>query len=277
MAGKRVPIRGARVLITGAASGIGRLMAKGAAERGAREVFLWDLNGEAAQALAREIGTNFAGLPSATRASASAIDVTDSAAVTALAKEIGHVDIVINNAGVVTGKPLLEASEAQIRRTFDVNVLAQYWVTRAFLPAMLERDRGAIVNIASAAGLVGVAKQTDYSASKFASFGFTESLRAELSKADSHVHTLVVAPYYIDTGMFDGVRTKFPALLPILKEADVARKILDALESGKHQLVMPPFVKLLPAMRLLPPRAFDAVCNFFGVNTTMDNFVGRKS
>jgi all-trans-retinol dehydrogenase (NAD+) len=183
------------------------------------------------------------------------------------------VDVLVNCAGVVTGKPLLEASEAQIRRTFDVNVLGLYWTTRAFLPGMLARDSGTIVTIASAAGLIGVARQTDYSASKWAAIGFTESLRAELR--GTAVSTLVVAPYYIDTGMFAGVRTRFPLLLPILHEADVAKRVLDAVKAGRKQLVLPPLVRVLPVLRALPVGAFDALADLFGINRSMDHFVGR--
>jgi all-trans-retinol dehydrogenase (NAD+) len=253
-------------LVTGGGSGLGRQLCRQAAARGAR-VIVWDLDGEAAARTA-ELITAAGG-----SASHQQVDVTDSAAVALAAASAGQVDVLVNCAGVVTGRLLLEASEAQIRRTFDVNVLGLYWTTRAFLPGMLERDSGTVVTIASAAGLVGVARQTDYSASKWAAIGFTESLRAELRATG--VRTLVVAPYFIDTGMFDGVRTRFPLLLPILREAEVARKVLDAVQRGRQQLAMPPLVGLLPVLRVLPVRAFDAVVDAFGINHTMDHFVGR--
>lgn len=265
-----VALSGARVLITGAGSGIGRRMALDAARRGA-EIIIWDLSGPAGEAVRDQIRA-FGGV-----AHAMVVNVADRDAVLAAASETGVVDVVINNAGVVTGKRLLEASDEAIVRTFDVNVLALYWVTRAFLPGMIERGRGSVVTIASAAGLVGVARQTDYSASKWAAIGFTESLRNEL-RADGHpIHTLVVCPFYIDTGMFAGVQTRFPRLLPILRESDVARRIVDAIERGRSQLVMPRLVRVLPVMRMLPPRAFDALADFFGVNRTMDHFTGRVS
>lgn len=266
---KALRLSGSRILITGAGSGIGRRMALGAAERGA-DVVIWDLNPAAAEAVAAEVRAT------GREALSAVVDVTDSSAVTAAAAEAGPVDVLVNNAGVVTGKRLLETSEAEIRRTFEVNALALYWTTRALLPGMLERGRGRIVTIASAAGLVGVSRQTDYSASKWAAFGFTESLRAELRKDAAPVSTLVVAPYYIDTGMFEGVTTKWPLLLPILQERDVARRVLDAIESGRQQLILPPFARLLPALRVLPPLALDAVTDFFGVNETMDAFTGRR-
>lgn len=261
---------GARVLVTGAGSGIGRRLALGAAGRGAREVIVWDVSAPRAEAVCEEI-TRRGG-----RARVVTADITDRAAVAAAAAEVGPVDVVVNNAGVVSGARLLDASDETIRRTIEVNTLALFWMTRAFLPEMVARDRGVVVTVASAAGIVGVARQTDYSASKFAAVGFTESLRAELRRDGSGVRTLLVCPYYIDTGMFTGVTTRFPRLLPILREADVATRILDAVEQGRQQLVMPWLVWIVPAARLLPTRAFDALMDFFGINRTMDAFTGRS-
>ncbi|WP_209325672.1 SDR family oxidoreductase [Brevibacterium renqingii] len=259
----------ARVLITGAGSGIGRLMALDAAARGAAEVIIWDLSADSGDAVCAEITATGAA------ARAFAVNVADSDEVEAVAERTGPIDILVNCAGIVTGKKLLETDEAAIRRVFDVNTLALYWTTKAFLPGMLERDRGSVVTIASAAGLTGVARQTDYSASKWAAVGFTESLRSELRTEGSRVGTLAFCPYYINTGMFDGVRTKFPRLLPILEETDVAARVLDAIEAGREQLVMPSLVRLVPGLRLLPTRAFDKVMDFLGVNQTMDHFTGR--
>ncbi|MDO8382589.1 MAG: SDR family oxidoreductase [Microbacterium sp.] len=264
------PVRfaNAHVLITGGGSGIGRLMARGAAGRGAR-VTIWDMSEERGRAVRDEIRS------SGGRAEAVALDITDRAAVDRAAVQTGAVDILVNNAGVVTGKRLLDAEPEAIRRTFEVNTLSLYRMTRAFLGGMIARDRGTVVTIASAAGLVGVARQTDYSASKFAAFGFTESLRAELAADRSRVGTLVVCPYYINTGMFAGVTTKYPWLLPILDEQEVATRILDAIERGKRQLILPGLVRLIPGGRMLPVSAFDAVLNTLGINKTMDHFRGR--
>lgn len=262
------PLAGSRVLITGGGSGLGRRMAIGAARRGA-EVIIWDVSSERAASVAADIVDH--GL----RARAQVVDVTDTAAVVAAGEDAGHVDVLVNNAGVVTGRPLTEATEAGIRRVMDVNVLALYWVTRQFLPGMIRRRRGTVVSMASAAGLVGVARQTDYSASKFAAVGFTESLRAEMRAGRTGVRTLVVCPYYVDTGMFDGVRTRFPLLLPILREGDVARRVLDGVERGTRQIVLPPIVRVIPVARVLPVGVFDAFMDLMGVNRTMDHFTGR--
>ncbi|MBA8793921.1 all-trans-retinol dehydrogenase (NAD+) [Friedmanniella endophytica] len=262
-------LRGQRVLVTGASNGIGRLMALEAARRGA-SVVLWGLDATALDRVrdeARALGVG---------AEARSVDVSDRAAVGAAAAGTAAVDVVINNAGVVSGKRLLDADDEAIERTFAVNTLAHYWVVRAFLPAMISRDRGTVVTVASAGGLVGVARQTDYAASKFAAVGFTESLRVELKRDRSRVRTLLVCPYYIDTGMFDGVRTRFPALLPILRPDDVVTKIMDALENGREKLYLPWIVHALAPLRLLPVPLFDAVVNLFGINRTMDHFTGRR-
>lgn len=265
-----IKLSGSTVLVTGGGSGLGRRMAVEAAGRGAR-VVIWDLSADGGRNVRDEI-RRAGGV-----AEAQTVNVADREAVQAAAAVAGPVDVLINNAGVVTGKLLLDADDEDIQRTFDVNVLALYWVTRAFLPGMADRGHGTVVTIASAAGLVGVAKQTDYSASKFAAFGFNESLRAELRAGRTGVNTLVVCPYYIDTGMFDGVRTRFPRLLPILREEAVAVQVLDAIESGRQKLVLPPLVNLVPAARLLPVGAFDRLMDVLGINRTMDRFTGRPA
>ena len=181
----------------------------------------------------------------------------------------------MNNAGVVSGKPLLELTDEQIEQTLRVNALAPFWVTRAFLPGMLQRGSGHVVTIASAAGLIGTPRQTDYAASKHAAVGFAEALRFELKRSSPGVKTTLVCPFYVDTGMFAGVKTRFPQLLPILKLDDVVGAIVKAIQDDTPQVQMPFMVRTLPAMRLLPIWAFDALADFFGVTRAMDEFTGR--
>ncbi len=178
---------------------------------------------------------------------------------------------------MVSGDYLLDIPDNEIEATFAVNTLALYWVTKAFLPAMIERNRGHVVTVASAAGLLGVAKQTDYSASKHAAVGFDESLRNELRRLAPGVMTTVVCPYYIDTGMFEGVRSRVPFLLPILKQERVGAAIARAIETDRRQLLVPPLVRLLPVVRILPVPAFDWLMDRFGINVSMDEFTGRSA
>lgn len=266
-------VHGRTALVTGGAAGIGRLLALELARRGAVPV-IWDID-EA------RVGETLAELDrvSGGRAHGYVCDVRDADAVAATAdrvrRDAGDPEVLVNNAGVVSGARLLDIPDEKIRRTFEVNVLALFWVTKAFLPAMIAAGRGHIVTVASAAGLVGVARQTDYSASKHAAVGFDESLRVELHQFAPDIVTTVVCPYYIDTGMFEGVRTRIPFLLPILRPEAVATRIADAIERDRRMLVLPPIVRLLPVFRVLPPTVFDRVMDLFGVNTSMDHFVGH--
>lgn len=270
---------GACVVITGAGSGIGRLMALRIVEEGGR-VAIWDINAQAAQTTADMANAQVGADPSDPKAFAFTVDVTDNDAVQQAAADtigtLGRINVLINNAGIVSGAPFEELTERQIRRTFEVNVLSLFWTTKAFLPALKRQSRAAIVTVASAAGIVAVARQTDYAASKFAAVGFTNSLRNELKKAGSHIRTLTVCPYYIDTGMFEGVTTKFPLLLPILKEENVADKIVEAVAKGHERLIMPPFAAVAGFVTALPPKVADPICTLFGLNEGMDHFTGRR-
>ena len=169
-------IAGSRILITGAGSGIGRLMALEAADRGAAEVIIWDLSAETGEAVRQEIEAK------GVRARTFSVNVGESAQVASTAQDVGDIDILVNCAGVVTGKKLLDADEAAIRRTFDVNTMALYWTTRG-VPCASGNATTVRSSISPAQrDLTGVAKQTDYSASKWAAVGFTESLRGGRAK-----------------------------------------------------------------------------------------------
>lgn len=263
---------GKTVLITGGANGIGRLLALRTADLGANIVLL-DLDESALAKIDKEITAKGVKCFSAICDVSNVVEVKQVAS--SLKDASVSVDVLINNAGVVSGKPLLDISDESIRRTFDVNTLALFWTTRAFLPDMIDRDDGVIVTIASAGGLIGAANLTDYNASKFAAVGFDESLRYELRRSKSRVRTLVVCPFFIDSKMFAGAKTRFSLLLPLLEESYVVDKILRGIERRKQRLVMPRFVGLNYALRILPVRLFDWTADFFGVNRTMDDFVGR--
>lgn len=266
-------IAGKTILITGAANGIGRLMALEMARYGVRLV-LWDVESDPLSEVANQVE----------RLGSSAFpfecdllyreQISETAS--AVREEVGDIDILVNNAGVVTGKYFLECSESELEKTFRINALAPVWTVKAFLPGMLEKDSGHIVNISSAAGLVATTKMADYAASKFALFGFDEALRVEFKKLKYPIRTTVVCPYYIGTEMFAGVKTRFPLLLPILSPEKVVRRIVQAIQKDKARLYMPPIVYLIPLVRLLPVPAFDLIMRTLGVHNTMDEFRGKR-
>jgi len=273
---KRKSVKGETVLITGGGSGIGRLLALKFAKEGCR-IAIWDVNEKGAQEVAQECER-----AGAKKAIAHKIDLSQRDQVrlfaTKVTEELGAVDILVNNAGIVTGKSLLECSEEQMIKTVEVNLLALFWTTRAFLPKMIERNHGHVVNISSMAGLVGVNGLADYCASKAGVFQFTESLRFELQRTKaSGVSTTVVCPFYINTGMFDGARTRFWFLLPILESEYAVKKIFDAILISQEVLIMPKFAAGITLARaVFPTKAFDWLMNFLGVNHTMDHFKGHK-
>ena len=261
------------VLITGAGSGIGRLLSLELANLGAKLILL-DVNFDSIKKVASEIKSI------KSRVWIYKCDLSVKSEISMVVKEIkkiGKVDILINNVGVVSGKSFLEISDKQIETSFNVNLLSFFWLTRSFLPDMIKENSGHIVNIASAAGLIGVAGLSDYSATKFGVFGFNESLRMELRKKKINgVKTTIVCPYYINTGMFKGVKSRFNFLLPILEEKYVCKKVIRSIQKNKEVLIMPQFVKFIPLVRLLPTFLMDSITELIGISSSMDHFVGRS-
>ncbi len=266
-------LSGSTVLITGGGMGIGRLMALKAAARGAR-VVIWDINPDNLAGIGGELAR------SEREHFCFQVDVSDRKAVYEAAEQTladaGPVHVLINNAGIVSGKPFLECSDEQIERTLQVNTMALFWTAKAFLPQMIKNRRGHLVTIASAAGIMGTPGLADYSASKFAAFGFDEAMRGEFKKRRLPIKTTVVCPFFIDTGMFDGVKTRFPLLLPILKEEYATDRIIDAIRRDRARLWMPPIVYTVPLLRILPVSIMDWVARFLGVTESMDEFKGRS-
>ena len=157
-----------------------------------------------------------------------------------------------------------------------MNTTSHAWTVREFLPAMMNKNKGHIVTIASAAGTMGVCGLSDYCASKFGAFGFNESLRMELKQQKSSVKTTVICPFYINTGMFEGVKTRFPFLLPILEEKWAADRIVNAVLQNEDVVLMPWFTNLTFVMRgILPVWVFDWMADFLGANSSMEEFKGR--
>jgi all-trans-retinol dehydrogenase (NAD+) len=99
----------------------------------------------------------------------------------------------------------------------------------------------------------------------------------ELRRLKSRVRTTVVCPFFIDTGMFTGVKTRFPLLLPILKPDEAAGRIVKAVLKGHKRFIMPRFVYSLYLLRVMPVAVLDAAADFFGISHAMDDFTGRKA
>lgn len=267
-------IAGRTTLVTGAARGMGRLLCLASARLGGRVVGL-DLDKDKLDDTVEEIGRD-----TGAEVHGYVCDVAERERVYQVADqilhEVGAVDILVNNAGIVSGDNFLDIPDDKIQATFAVNALAPFWLTKAFLPGMIERNSGHIVTVASAAALAGVAKQTDYSASKAAAVNFDESLRVELRETAPGVVTTVVCPLYVNTGMFEGATTRFPWLTPMLEQEEVVSEIIDAIRRNRRRVILPPAVRLVWLLRELPVPIFDAILDVLGINQSMKDFVGRE-
>ena len=249
---------------------MGRLLTEHFVRSGAR-VWGIDIDRAGLDAASSQLGDQFSGV---------LCDLSDPSAIVSSMAEIldksGGVDILVNNAGIASGKYFLDLSDSDIERTFRVNVLAHFYTVRAVLPGMIKRKSGHIVTFASAGGIVAAPRLTAYSSSKFAAVGFDEALRMELKKHKHAIDTTLIAPFFISTGMFEGVKTRFPLLLPILKPEHVAKRAFDAIRKKKRRLIMPRFVYLSFLLKLLPVNLFDWLSDFFGVSRTMDDYTGPE-
>jgi len=266
-------LAGKTVLITGAGCGIGQLMAREAAAEKAN-LALIDINTANLEAVEAELQ------PLSGQVAAFTCDISDREAVAAVSQAIkdrfGHVDILINNAGIVIGKPFADLTLDEMQRTMDVNYWGHVYFTHQFLPDMVARGRGNIVNIASSAGMLGMVNLSDYCASKFADVGFSEALRREL-KSNGHGNIMVtcVCPYVIDTGMFKGFK---PLLFnPVLKPEQVAGAVMTAIRKNKPYVIQPFFMILMTRLLkvILPTGLFDWILHVTGSSRAMTSFKGR--
>nr|CAH0113315.1 unnamed protein product [Daphnia galeata] len=277
---KFIPIRfrskdisGQVALVTGAGGGIGRLIALGLSKLGCK-VVCWDVAKQANEETARLIKM------SKGQVYAYQVDLTKREEIYRAAdrvkQEVGKVTILVNNAGVVTGKALMECSDELIQRTFDVNIMAHFWTVKSFLPDMIMQDQGHIVTIASLAGLSGCHRLVDYCASKFAAVGFDESLRTELTvDGRKGVKTTVVCPFFVKTPLFAGIQSK---ILPVLEPETVANETIDAILTEQPICLVPSRLSILLGLKsMLPVKALISTYKAFGLDETMNAFEGPKT
>ncbi|WP_138432057.1 SDR family oxidoreductase [Fodinibius saliphilus] len=267
-------IRNKHILITGGAHGIGLLLAEKALKKGAKSLVIWDVNEEYLAKAHEQLSTFEAPIHCFT------VDISKYEQIYQTAEQtlqdIPHVDLLINNAGIIAGKNFDELIPEDIEQTIGVNLLGMIHTTRSLLGGLKKSSSAHIVNIASAAGLMANPGMSVYASSKWGAIGWSESLRIELSKSEANINVTTVEPSYIDTGMFEGVSA--PLLTPILSPDDITNRIIKAIEHNKIHLRAPFMVKLLPFLRgILPTKVFDFVAGkLFRVYQSMDTFTGRK-
>lgn len=259
------------VLITGGASGIGKIMVRLMLERKAK-VIIWDINQESIDQTLAE----FSNLGSVFGYN---VDISNIAQIQETAQkvkqEIGVVDVLINNAGIIVGKYFNEHSVEEISKTMEINANAPMFITKVFLNDMLNQNSGHICNIASSGGLISNPKMSVYAASKWALIGWSDSLRLEMKQLQKNVNVTTIMPYYINTGMFDGVQSK----IPILKPEAASLTIVRAIEQNKKMVTMPGYIYRFTRLgqAIMSVNVFDWFAgDVLGIYKTMEFFTGRK-
>jgi len=263
---------GKRVLITGGARGIGHAIALRLAAEGCK-IVLTDLKQELLPEAAAAISAAGGDV------STYALDVTEGEAIAELRERLnrgkGPIDLLINSAGVVFGGSFLEVPLEQHFLTYRINLLGLVAVTRAFLPDLISRPEAHLVNIASAAGFIGLPMGSTYASSKWAVIGFSDSIRQELkSQRHRHVRVSIICPSYVSTGLFGGARA--PRLTRILTAERVAELTVAAIKKNRSYMLTPWLIKITPALKgLLPTPIFELTSKLFGATSGMKSWQGR--
>lgn len=249
----RVTLRNKVVLITGASSGIGALVAKRLAEQGAIPILTARSKNKMLELSSKIPGEH----------AVYEMDVTSNDQVNEVVSHVlqryGKIDVLLNNAGYGEFVPFAEAALTHFEEMMDVNYLGTVRCAHAVLPSMLERGQGHIVNVASMAGKLATAKSTAYSATKHAVLGFTNALRRELR--GSGVQVSAVNPGPIDTPFFDRADPEGTYVKNIrwfmLAPDKVAKAIVSVIERRKPELDMPWTASVGVKIMQLFPRASE--------------------
>jgi NAD(P)-dependent dehydrogenase (short-subunit alcohol dehydrogenase family) len=239
-------LAGRTVAITGGARGIGRATAAALLAQGAR-VAIGDIEPQLAEQTASELGSGTIGL---------ALDVTDRDSfaqfLNQVEEQLGPLDVLINNAGIMPIGPFTEESDATADRMIDINLRGLIYGSKLALERFVPRRSGHLVQIASAAGKMGFAGGVTYCATKHAVVGLSEALRSELR--DTGVDISVVMPVVVNTELGSGLpETRgFEAVEP----EDVAAAIVEALQTGRFEVYVPKSMAGLVRFSALMPRRF---------------------
>lgn len=272
-------LKGKTAIITGGAMGIGLATCKRLVKEGCT-VTIWDINekelSNAKNDLEKIGGKVFTYI----------CDVTDRKRIVELVdqaiKDMGRIDILINNAGFVKKGDLLDQPFDVWDKTIDINLTSMIFITYQVLPKMYERNFGHVVNISSASGLLGVAGLSVYAASKWAVWGLTESMRFETMKAGKNINWTSIHPSYLAKGMFEGAKLNLLGnlIVPLVKNHDVIAKAIvnDALKKEKYCVRRPRSLRLAIILRgILPDFLFQKIVLMMGVHKSMNEFKGREN
>ncbi|KAM6301249.1 estradiol 17-beta-dehydrogenase 11-like [Aegotheles albertisi] len=268
---RRKSVSGELVLVTGAGHGVGRATALEFARRRSRLV-LWDINKHGVEETAAECEKLGA------TAQAFVVDCSKREEIYSAAekvkKDIGDVTILVNNAGVITPADLLSTQDHQIERMFEVNILAHFWTTRAFLPAMMDNNHGHIVTVASVAGHFAISFMVGYCSSKFAAVGFHKALTEELSTLGKDgIKTTCLCPVFINSGFVKNPSTRLGRILEV---EEVAAALMEGILTNQKMVFVPSNQRIaLFLERVFPERALNLLRKMTEVK--FDAVIGQRS
>lgn len=266
-----------RALITGGAGGIGRATALRLLEHGAK-VAVWDFNSDALGDFTRECGERGYSVHS------EHCDISDKQAVAAALERsveaMGGLSILVNNAGYVANGFFEDREFEAWSRTISVNLESLMHLSYVSIPHLRKSSSGHIINLSSAAGVIGTAGLTAYSAAKWAVWGFSEALRQEFHiRGDRNLHIGTIHPGYLKTGMFEGsqIRGLGGLIVPGVKSHDhVARAIVSSISRKTNRRMLPRSVSLAVFFRAIFPDSFyQAFLRFLGIHRSMDSWKGK--
>ncbi|KAF1349740.1 hypothetical protein BDV97DRAFT_376992 [Delphinella strobiligena] len=202
-------------------------------------------------------------------------------------KDLGTTTILINNAGIVNGQPLLSLSPASIELNFRINLLSHFHTIQTFLPAMLNRPLGGtIVTVSSVLGHLGPANLSDYAAAKAGLTAMHASVRAEIASMASavdappgakNVQTILVKPGQLSTRMFDSIETPSSFFGPVIEGHELAKRIVEAVDSGRSGVIAEPlYARYIEWMGVLPYGLQRVARWASGVDRAMQGFSASR-
>ncbi|XP_011230624.1 17-beta-hydroxysteroid dehydrogenase 13 isoform X1 [Ailuropoda melanoleuca] len=268
---RRKSVAGEVVLITGAGHGIGRWTAYEFAKRKSQLV-LWDINKLGVEETAAECRKLGATAHAYVVDCGSREDIYNS--VKQVKKEVGDVTILVNNAGTIYPADLLSTKDEEITKTFEVNILGHFWITKALLPSMIKRNHGHIVTVASVCGHGVIPYLIPYCSSKFAAVGFHKALTLELETlGKTGIKTSCLCPVFVNTGFTKNPSTR---LWPLLETDTVARSLIDGILTNKKMIFVPSYFNIYLILdKFLPERALAAINHL--QNIQFEAVIGHKT
>ncbi|KAF2758381.1 short chain dehydrogenase/reductase [Pseudovirgaria hyperparasitica] len=251
------------IVITGGGSGLGQLIAEVYGMRGASVAILDVQDGKEAEAKGIAYYKCDVGSREQIQDTAKQIE-----------QDLGTPTILINNAGVMNGKSLLDLSFEDVERTMRTNLLSHFYTIKTFLPGMLNEGRGTIVTVSSVLGNLGAANLSDYTASKAALNALHASLKAELELSTHEsapwIRTILCCPGQLSTSLFAGVRTPSNFLAPIVEPVEIAKEIIKLVDAGESgDISAPLYARWIGLYGILPVGVRKIARHLSGIDYAM--------